>query len=227
MTDHTSPRRPWLRYRLSSALLLMTIIALGVAQFVSTRRVAELEASNRELTAVNAKLRAEAGYLEVTDPSKVAALRLTDLDEYTWRWKVWLPPGNWWLNSLSQGIPIQGVPDGSRTGTIKGDREVMASVTARLGADGKWKYRAMLDSLEIGSDLAESHRLVEPLAPTQPRGMSPKIAGDKGQELFDPAQPVVLIRLRVFEARQVNGQWQSKENPEPCDGIMVWVHLDR
>jgi hypothetical protein len=202
----------------------MTIIALAVAQFVSTRRVAELEATNRELTAVNTKLRAEAGYLEVTDPNKVAALRLTDLDEYTWRWKVWLPPGNWWLSWLGQDIPLQGVPNGSSTGTVRGGREVFASATVRKGADGKWNFRAKLDSLENGSDLNESHQLVESLSPGQPRGMSPKIAGDNGQQTLDPAQPVVLIRLRVFEASQVNGQWQAKENPEPCDGIMVWIH---
>ncbi len=87
-------------------LLLVTIVALGIAQVVRTRRIVRTDARNKELEAINAKLRAEAGYLEITDPSKVAVLRLTNLDEYTWRWKVWLPPGSWWLSTLTLNVAV-------------------------------------------------------------------------------------------------------------------------
>ena len=163
--------------------------------------------------------------MEIADPSKVAVLRLADLDEYTWRWKVWLPPGNWWLSSLSRDIPAKGVPNGGSTGTIAGGREILASVTIRKGAEGKWQFRAVLDSMQNGNDLADTHRLVEPLAPAQPRGASAVIAGDKAQQSFDPAQPVVLIRLRAHDHQQLaDGRWRTTESPNPCEGIMVWIH---
>ncbi len=70
----TNPRRRRLRFRLSTVLLLVTIAALGVAQYAAMLRTAETQATNQLLSAENARLRAEAGYLQVDDPNKAAVL---------------------------------------------------------------------------------------------------------------------------------------------------------
>ena len=85
------------QFRLSAILILMVIIGLCVGQIAATRRVLQLEDRNRELEATNSELRAEAGYLEVDEPGKVAVLRTRNLDDLSWQWKVWLPPGKWFL----------------------------------------------------------------------------------------------------------------------------------
>lgn len=227
MNDQRPSRRRWLQIRLSTILLLMAIVALGMAQFAATRRVVELEARNRELTATNSKLRAEAGYLEVDDPSKAIVLRLCEFDELTWRWKVWLPQGKWSISSLTQGIPSQGVPNGPSAGSKDGGREVLVSATVRKGADGQWQSRASIETLQIGNDLKESHRLIAQVTGSGSMiAQSIDIAGDKAQISFDPERPVVLIRLRAHETvpKQMGGWQQSKDNPQSSEGIMVWLH---
>ncbi|MEX2114764.1 MAG: hypothetical protein WD845_16345 [Pirellulales bacterium] len=225
-SDAPKARGRWPRFRLSTVLLLVTIVALGVAQYVAMVRTAETQALNRRLAAENAKLRAEAGQLEIDDPSKVAALRISDLDELTWRWKVYLPKGNWFISYLTQGIPREGVTNGPTAGSIEGGREVLVSATVRKGADGRWVVRTALDGAKIGSTLKESHRLIAPLINPAPlSGESTDIAGDKVQESLDPKQPVVLLRLRAHDVVQTaSGGWEHKDDPQSSDGIMVWLN---
>jgi hypothetical protein len=213
-----------LRFRLSTALLLVTIAALAVAQFVATRRVQFLEASNKQLATQNAALRAESGYLEVDEPNKVAVVRVRELDTLTWRWKVWLPRGKWKLCGLAKGIPREGVPNGSSVSPIEGNCEHEVSVTIRKAPDGRWQYRALAGGAEMGTYLEESHRLIAPVLDSQQFvARTSDILGDRQQITLDPKQPVVLIRLRAYETVQApTGLWKSKENPDSSEGIMVW-----
>ena len=209
-------------------LLTIVIVALCVAQFAAIRQVREVSAINQRLSAENEKLRAEAGYLQVDDPDKVAVLRVPELDELTWRWKVFLPKGKWSLNCLTQSIPSEGVPNGASVGPVDGGREVLMSATVRQGADGKWQFRAKLNTAQIGNPLDESHRLIAPrIHPAIASGFSGQstdIAGDELQESFDPEQPIVLIRLRAHEVVELpGGGARTKVDPKSSDGIMVWL----
>ncbi len=204
----------------------MVIIALCVAQFAAIRRGQILEARNKMLAARNAALRAEAGYLQVEDPEKAAVLQLRDLDELTWRWKVWLPAGKWHIRYLTRGIPRQGIPNGATAGPIAGGREVLVATTVRKGADDRWLFRGNVEGLQIGNDLDESHRLVAPLIKPEPiTGQATDIAGDKVEESFDPQEPIVLIRLRAFDVVQTaSGRRETRDDPQSSDGIMVWLY---
>ena len=119
MNDTTSRRRR-LRFSLRTILLLVVIIALGVAQIVAMRRVREVTAVNRRLAEENEKLRGEVGYLEVDDRTKVQVVRIPTLDEFTWRWKVYLPPGKWTTTYMVRGIPRKGFPDAASFGPVDG-----------------------------------------------------------------------------------------------------------
>jgi hypothetical protein len=223
-TSHVGRR--WFQFRLSAILVVIVIVGLCVAHFRATRLVLKLERRNRELESANSKLRVEAGYLEIDDPSKAVVLRIQNLEEDTWQWKVWLPPGRWFLSCLTEGIPRQGVTNGSSSGPIDGDRELPVYVTLRKGPDGQWIFRFGVDETSIGSVVDASNWLVkqvEGASITRPR--STNIAGDKSQDVLDPGQPVVLLRLRAFEVVATpNGSWEGQDNGATSDGIMVWLY---
>ena len=187
----SAPRRQ-LQFRLSTILLLIVIIGLGAGQIVTMRRALDLENRNRDLEAINQKLRAEAGYLEVSDPANPVVL-LRNLDERTWEWKVWLPAGKWYLSGMTQDIPSKDVPKGPSVGPIDGDREVLAYATVRKGDDGQWHFKAGMAGMEIGNVVDESNWLIRQLPK---HAESVDIRGDKGQVSFGKKQPVLLMRLR-------------------------------
>jgi hypothetical protein len=217
----STPRRQF-QFRLRTILLLIVIIGLGAGQIVTMRRALDLENRNRDLETVNAKLRAEAGYLEIDDPANPVVLRLRNLDERTWEWKVWLPAGKWYLSGMTQDIPSKGVPKGPSVGPIDGDREVLAHATVRKGPDGQWHFKAGVAGSYIGNAVAESNWLVKP-APMYSQTMD--ITGDKKQVTLDKNQPIVLMRLRANEIVPTqNGGWQGKDDPQKdSDGVMVWL----
>lgn len=219
---HVSTVRGWFQIRLSTILLLVVIVCLGFGQIVTMRRALDLENRNRDLETINQKLRAEAGYLEVDDPTKPVVLRLRNLDERTWEWKVWLPAGKWYLSGLTQGIPSKGVPNGPSIGPIDGDREVLAYVTVRKEPDGRWYFRADVAGTQIGNEVADSNWFVKQ-APMYSRSVD--IAGIGGQATFASNEPIVLMRLRANEILPTqNGGWEGKDDPQKdSDGVMVWL----
>ncbi len=74
--------------------------------------------------------------------------------------------------------------------------------------------------------MKESHRLVNPPA-GETRITNLNVAGNEGQEMLDPSQPVVLLRLRVPPLVYENGGWHEDANSQkPCDGVMVWLERE-
>jgi hypothetical protein len=217
----STPRRQF-QFRLSTILLFIVIIGLGAGQIVIMRRALDLENRNRDLEAINQKLRAEAGYLEVNDPANPVVLRLRNLDERTWEWKVWLPAGKWYLSGMTQDIPSKGVPNGPSIGPIDGDREVLANATVRKGPDGQWHFTVEVDGRRIGNVLSDANRFVKQ-APMYSHSL--EIAGDKKQAILDKSKPIVLLRLRANEIMPTqNGGWEGKDDPQKnVDGVMVWL----
>jgi hypothetical protein len=225
MNQLSSRKQHWLQFRLSTVLWFVLAAALAMGTFVARREADRLADENRQLVASNSNLRAEAGYLEIADPSKVNVLRIPVLDELSWRWKVWLPPGDWNLNCLIQGIPQEGVPNGASAGTIAGNREIKCSATVSNSPDGKWRFRGRADGTILGAQLPESHRIVR--CYLSQRGMiasSCYTSGSKGSESFDAKAPIVLVRYRAHEiVTDAIGRESSKENPESSDGVMLWL----
>jgi hypothetical protein len=223
-TSHVGRR--WFQFRLSAILVVIVIVGLCVAHFRATRLALELESRNRDLESINTKLRAEAGYLEIDDPSKVVVLRRQNLEENTWQWKLWLPPGRWRVSCLTEGIPRQGVPDCGSNGPLDGDREVPAYVTLRKGPDGRSTLSFRVDTTGIGTVVEPSNWLIKRLDGSSDfNTRSTIIAGDKAQEEFDPSKPVVLMRLRAWVVVATpSGGWEGQDKSDLSDGIMVWLY---
>ncbi len=203
---------------------MITIAALAVAQYVGMRRVIETQAVNRRLAEENAKLRAEAGYLQVDDPSKVSVLRIRNPGELTWQWNVYLPKGKWNVSQLTEGIPTVGVPNAPASFPLDGGREVIVTVTVDKAPKGAWRCRTIVGLSELRIPMDESHRLLESYV-GRPSGVSSsKIAGNGVQKTFNSKETLVLIRLRSHEvAHDASGKSYTKDNPQSSDGIMVWL----
>jgi hypothetical protein len=216
------PRR--FRFRLGTALLFVVIIALGVAQFSSTLRVRQLEVRNRFLEAENAKLRVEAGYLQVDDPSKVAVLQLREADELSWRWKVYLPRGSWKMHATTRNVALSGFPQEASFSSVVGGLTVNAAVSVRKGADGQWQLYARFEGAESRSGLGENHRLVA----GNHRAFTTSAKGGGSVSVCDPRQPIELLRVRTQDPVEgPSGSWTSKDSTEPVDGILVWIEREK
>jgi hypothetical protein len=229
MTEPPVAGRRWFQFQLRTILVFIAFVGLLVAQVATIQRARRLEGQNRDLSAENSKLRVEAGYLEIEDPSKVAVLRIQNFDELTWQWKIWLPKGDWSVNFDIHDIAPQGVRNGSYTGWVSGDREIVGYTTLRKDVDGVWKLRNRLDQQQIGCDLEPSHGLVKQHDGGGRRtGYTATIAGDKSQESFDQQEPVVLLRLRAHEiVTTPNGTVESRDTFKSSDGIMVWLRRQK
>lgn len=101
----SNARKPSLpRFSLLSALLLMTIIGLAIVVVQLWREIEPLRADLR-------RLRDEVGALSIDDPTKPCAIRVRTDNEFTWKWRIWVPKGQVFvLNYASENIPKQGLP---------------------------------------------------------------------------------------------------------------------
>lgn len=46
-------------------------------------------------------------------------------------------------------------------------------------------------------------------------------AGVNGTEVFNPRNPVVLLRVRAMQ--KIPGGGGADSTPEPSDGVMIWI----
>src|SRR5262245_41262578 len=132
--------RRWLRFRLRTLFVLAVFIALVVAQITSMVRVRRTVVENQALAAENATLRAETGRLTISDRSKVYVVAAPELDELTWRWKVWLPPGTWKVRATIDAVPSMGLPSSSTTLSADGGKVQNVVASVRRGASGDWQW---------------------------------------------------------------------------------------
>lgn len=218
--DVATPRR-WIQLRLSTILLLTLAAALSIALLTALRREQVTGAKYDQVRAENSKLRAEAGYLEIVDPKRVYVLNLREVDDLTWRWKVWLPAGNWGFGGDATRISTTQKPTHVNTYPIAGNREFQVFATVRRNPAGKWQFTAVIGGNRIGYLIEETHRLV---APAKMIARNTKIAGEKRQESFATSDVIELIRLTADKiVDEPNSQLHSEPQPEDNDGVQVWL----
>ncbi|QDT67860.1 hypothetical protein MalM25_07670 [Planctomycetes bacterium MalM25] len=97
-------RRP--RVSLLNLLLLLTTAALAVGLYQARQENIRILARVGPLEAENKRLRAEQGALTVEDPQKVYAIRLPEIMESVWRYRVYLPPGrDYYVAAQANDLP--------------------------------------------------------------------------------------------------------------------------
>ena len=99
------------RFSLKTALLLATIVALGVALWVSNRSVyplrSELAIARKQIR----ELQAELGRFPEVDPDSIQAMRVNNPLDDLRRYRVFLPTDKKYFLHIAQGhMPVHGLP---------------------------------------------------------------------------------------------------------------------
>jgi hypothetical protein len=150
--------------------------------------------------------------LVVEDPTKVNAIRVDSRDDYTWKWRVWIPEGNKYaIRAFADGIPEKGFPDNGGTIWVHEPGEhVITYEINRDRSDGKWYGKSVLNG--SGSVGRDAQPWVEWSSRTSTGG-----GVSTNAQTFEPGKRIELIRHRVS---QVN---DSSKMENETAGFMIWL----
>lgn len=128
------------RVSLLTFLLLVTIVCLLASQWSLVR-------DHRALLAEAKLWRRNVGHLEITDPTKIHAVKVDALEVKTWKWRVYVPAdADVQLNALVREIPEEGIPTKATTDQpLVSASELFITAALRLDAKGDWQLVLHMD----------------------------------------------------------------------------------
>jgi len=236
------PTRRLPRFSLLNALLLMTIVALGVSLVVSARRNAQLDGLIRTVEAENLKYRNELGVIDVQQPGRIHAIQLPPQGDEPVKFRVYLPPGRTYsLKMRANDIPAGGVPEDRRSDILQpGEYVISVDIQSKsFSQDAGLSPEAQASvTVENRGNVRPRrsvvvHRLTEKendWIKNQQSGLMNFIVDAIDRELTvqNLDQPLVLFRLRAakyaFYRRRPNGVTSRQQRiAEDCDGFMLWI----
>ena len=189
------------RFSLLSTLLLMTIVGLAIVTARLWREIGPLRAEVRQL-------RDEVGVLSIDDPTKLCAIRVRTPEDYTWKYRIWIPEGrSYALKYSGESIPKTGIPkaNGYTTFSQSGAMWIEYRIKREVGTK---RWVASLDT-SFGSVGGASQEWVN---------WKQRTASDDGvydgTKAFEPDKVIVLARWRVSQAAQID---------DPSAGFMIWL----
>ncbi len=203
------------QYSLATLLLLVTVTCLAVALWSTSREL-------RELRTENQKYRNESGYLTITDPKNVHAIRIPQPGDSNWHWRVFIPEGRQFrLRTLWHNIPEKGFSSGGGQPSsfwtlVPGEQIIFAGVSQNLAGERVFRVRSNRAStyFPVGDWLMGSRWEFSSIG-TSTRSVS-------------PGEPLELLRLRATEQvqeKQPDGTIvavkRSRKDPGP--GFLVWI----
>lgn len=192
------------RFSLLTLLLLMTIAAMGIVIWPLWGEVEPLRTEVR-------RLRNEVGALSVEDETKFHAIAVPTSDEFTWKWRVWIPPGRHYrVFYQGDAIPKAGYPAslGSISLGTSGEQWVEYRIRQDLRA-GQWMGALATRDSGVGScqqDWVEWSRKA-----SEGEGVG------RTTTVFEPNERVLLQRFRVSQTNS------SSQVEDPAAGFMIWV----
>jgi hypothetical protein len=204
MNESAPPSGKRFRFSLGTLLFMTAILALAVTVWQLYGELVPLRAEVR-------RLRDEVGELSMDDKAKLYAIRVRAGEDFTWKWRVWVPEGRAYeIRYAGDQIPKQGFP--RATGMISFNQpgehwieyrisrharsgDMMGELTANVGSVGGGEQKWVSDSwVSTGDGVGTT------------------------TEEFDPGQPVVLTRNRI--STTVN---DSSKIEDPSRGFMIWL----
>ncbi len=203
---HSNTRTPWLpRFSLSSALLLMTIVGLAIVVVQLWREVGPLRANVR-------RLRDEVGALSIDDPTKPCAIRVRTNDEFTWKWRLWIPEGRAYvLKNSNKNIPKQGLA--ASHGSIAMDEPGETWIEYQIAPDptsGIWMDRLCTPHASVGSSQQDWVKWKRRVGTGESVSYATKVC--------EPREVIILARERVSQAAS-----DSSKIEDPSAGFMIWL----
>jgi hypothetical protein len=120
------------RFSLFTALPLMTIVGLAIVVVLQWREVGPLRGEVR-------RLHDEVGALSIDDPAKPCAIEIRTNDDFTWKWRFWIPKGqNYELRYLAGEIPEEGIPSPSGMSSLIEPGEYWVQYKISRDPSGIW-----------------------------------------------------------------------------------------
>lgn len=216
LRTQSQPTRKWgLRFSLRGLILVSALICAVVSH---VRTSLELRRTMKEAEL----LRNELGYLTITNADHVHAIAVGTDEAWArkqWRWKLHLPEGRRFdIYSKTTDLPYSDIPNGNiALSGVTGD--LTLSVPAIRNPKGEWQ---LVQQCDTGENLA----LPIPNAAWLEKDESATFdqTGKNSTKSVVPGKSLVLLRVRVAKKVQVAGGGTGVTvDPNPTDGIMVWV----
>jgi hypothetical protein len=223
--------------RLAGMVRLVPRIRFSLRTFLVTLLVLSLIGSNlyvsfkwRQAQTDVQRLRDELGYLTIDDPSQLYVRETSRGELLSWRWRIYLPPGQRHLyvattqigeeDYTGRAIMPPDPPLGEFTLRAHIERNVLGGWSlVVLYPEGGEEFPIMpLDADWVPDCIPTASRGPLQYAARSPRNfhLEIELAGRAEQtESFAADDRVVLLRLRAATAEQA-------ANHEPCDGAMIW-----
>jgi hypothetical protein len=200
-----SERSRWPRFSLPTAFLLMTIVCLATVMVLLWREVGPLRAEVR-------RLRDEVGALSVDDPTKPCAIRVRTKDEYTWKWRVWIPEGREYrLKYSGEQIPKNGIPQSHGSITLSDPGEIWIEYRISPNPQSEqWSDKLYTPNAAVGSAMQKWVKWTR--RTTTNEGIS------YTTQVTEPGKIIVLNRERVSQTAA-----DSSRIEDPSAGFMIWL----
>jgi hypothetical protein len=220
------------RISLLTALLLMTVVCMAIVIVQLWREVAPLRAEVR-------RLRSETGFLSIDDPKKAYAITVPTFEEDTWKWRIYLPPGQRYTLQMKSGhFPPS---YGRRTrewlqtlthhgsGTSLADNNLTGEFTLEsklIQQDGRWLLKSRYTKDDHGTTVrgggTTSIYPDEWLSETRLRPSRSDVT-EIGQISFRPGDPILLVHRMKAAITESKDGWSATSPDGPADGFVLWI----
>jgi hypothetical protein len=224
---------------LALACVVAGLCGLAWRERAAVQRAKELARVVETQDAEILRLREELGYLTITDPAKVHVLQLPTRETYHWKWRIYLPEGEWTLFDAADQIPPKGydvkwhgkstIHAGEFTLEAMVDRDAEGAARFLMfSPHGRYITSIAPEDFErlkqgaswssLGGDSRNPSRLGRPFAPhsyaRDGDSLSP-LGGVSRMVVGDAADgPIELLRLRTPN---------EPFSDEPTFGILLWI----
>jgi hypothetical protein len=202
--SQSSTPRQWLpRFSLLTALLFITIIAIGIGMWRLYRELVPLRAEVQNL-------RSQLGALTVNDDQKFHVVRVKEPGGFRWNWRIWLPKGQDYWFCASEKVPEKGITDRQfRTFLGMGGQEINLRVQVVPNENGKRTVYMKCPAADTPFFEVDETKWV--------RGetmIGEDVAGEKSQLSSNVDDPLVLLRL---------SEDSRTSKVQPPNGLLIWI----
>lgn len=206
MAEAPTTKRRWFRFSLRRFAVVVSVVVLALSHALSSYRLFHAE---QELV----QLRRDAGYLQISDESKVHFVALPRIAINTYRWRVFVPKGaNYQLSATVGDLPPKGFPaGGGGVGFNAGEYLVGFELLKR--ADGEWEFYVSTEGARSGGRI-ETDQADWLNSNSGTRSETP---GSDRTVAFDVGQSQLLLKMQPLPM----GSYQ--QNLESDRGVMVWL----
>jgi hypothetical protein len=204
--------KPPLRFSLLGLFAAMTIVALAIALYLTSSRLAVAQAEVL-------RLRQETGHLTIDDPSQVHLIAVPTTDAMHWRWRVYLPGGHdFGIHAHrgtfdKQGWPAQGVLAlDSRIGG-QTDPNLPREILLDVSLDKTLEGNACLRVRENGEGYSAVYFDTRLPSWLTDKMYLDKVAATRSVVAADPDTPLGLLRLDGADGK---GTFSD-------DAVLIWI----